>query len=101
MGEAAFLPRSAIDDFVDISGWQNMDFDNSFFFAGGGGGSASAAFRAGGAVRIGANYLGLYFSGDVFSGRGSATDTNRDSSTEAAVQSYSEAVVNDNLIGLV
>jgi hypothetical protein len=98
MGEAAFLPRSAIDDFVDISGWQNMDFDNSFFFAGGGGGSASAAFQAGGAVRIGANYLGLCFSGDVFSGRGSTADTNRGSSTEAAVQPYSEAVVNDNLI---
>jgi hypothetical protein len=98
MGEAGFLTLSAIDDFIDVAGWQNMDFDKSFFFAGGSGGSASAAFRAGGARRIGANYLGVYFSGDVFSGRGSAADTNSDSSTEAANQSYSEAVVNDNLV---
>jgi hypothetical protein len=100
MGETGFLTRSAIDDFVDVAGWQDMDFDKGFFFVGGGGGSASAAFRGGGALRIGGNYLGLYFSGDVFSGRGSAADKDSPSFAEAVNQSYDEVVVNDNFIAL-
>ena len=99
-GEAGFHAHTALDDFVDVTGWRNVDFDRVFFFAGGGGGSESAAFRGGGAGRIGANYLGVYFSGDVFSGRGGAVDKDSPSFEEAVNMSYDELAVNDNLIVL-
>jgi hypothetical protein len=100
LNEAGFLVNTAIDDFVDVIDWQNLTFDNSFLFAGGSGGSLSASFRGGGAGRIGGSYIGLYFSGDVLSGRGSAANENNDAFAEAANRSYGELVVNDNLIVL-
>jgi hypothetical protein len=96
--ESCFLANAAIDNFVDVTGWQNMDFDKTFFFAGGGGGNLSASFRGGAAGRIGASYLGLYFSGDVFSGRGNTADKDNPNFAEAVNQSYNEVVMNDTFI---
>jgi hypothetical protein len=98
--ESAFLAAAAIDNFVDVTGWQNMDFDKTFFFAGGGGGDLSASFRGGGAGRVGAAYLGVYFSGDLFSGRGNAADKDHPTFAEAVNQSYNEVVMNGNFIVL-
>ena len=95
--EAGFLVDTAIDDFVDVTGWQNVAFDKNFFFLGGSGGLESAAFRGGWAGRPGGAYLGVYFSGDVFSGRGSAADMDSPAFQDAVNQAYHEAVVNDNL----
>jgi hypothetical protein len=98
--ESAFLTTAAIDNFVDVTGWQNMDFDKSFFFAGGSGGNLSASFRGGAAGRIGSSYLGFYVSGDLFSGRGNTADKGHPSFAEAVNQSYNEVVMNGNFIVL-
>jgi hypothetical protein len=100
LNESSFLVNAAIDDFVDVIGWQNLAFDRSFFFVGGGGGSLSASFQGGGAGRIGAAYFGLYFSGNLLSGWGSAADASSPSYAEAANRSYGELVLDDNLIAL-
>jgi hypothetical protein len=99
-GEAGFVLDGAIDDFVDVIDYRNAAFDRSFFFAGGGGGLESAAFRGGWAGRPGGNYLGLYFSGDLFYGRGSKADKDDSAYANAAYNSYDEIVANDNLIVL-
>ena len=98
IGGAGFVLDGAIDGFVDVTGYRNLAFDRSFFFAGGGGGLESAAFRGGWAGRFGGNYLGLYFSGDVFYGRGSKT--NADDAADVVNKSYDEVAANDNLIAL-
>jgi hypothetical protein len=98
--EAGFLVDAAIDDFVDVSGWRNVAFDRNFFFLGGSGGSLSASLRGGWAGRPGGRYLGVYFSGTVFSGRGIAADRDSPVFQEAVSQSYDEFAVNDNLIVL-
>ena len=97
-GAAGFVLEEAIDEFVDVIGWRNLSFDRSFFFAGGGGGLDSAAFRGGWAGRPGGNYLGLYFSGDVFYGRGSRNDGSN--AADSLNRSYDEIVANDNIIAL-
>ena len=98
LGEAGFVLDGAVDEFVDVIGYRNLAFDRSFFFAGGGGGLESAAFRGGWAGRPGGNYLGLYFSGDMFYGRGGKA--NADGAADAVNRSYDEAAVNDNLIAI-
>jgi hypothetical protein len=97
-GGAGFVIDDAIDRFVDVIGWRNVAFDRSFFFAGGGGGLESAAFRGGWAGRPGGNYLGLYFSGDVFYGRGNRNDGSN--AADSVNRSYDEIVANDNIIAL-
>ncbi|MDR2534607.1 MAG: hypothetical protein LBD29_01070 [Treponema sp.] len=79
-----------IDNYLGVTDWQEVEFDKMFIFLGGAASASNGEVQGGFATKIGANHLGIYYSGNIASGEG----FNNDGDPE---QSYSKGVWKNNL----
>ncbi|MDR2602806.1 MAG: hypothetical protein LBC53_10235 [Spirochaetaceae bacterium] len=70
-------PRYALDEdnYLNVVNWANVKFDDVYFFLGGKATTIGTGFQGGLAKKLGQNYLGFYFNGELFSGKGTNTGT--------------------------
>ncbi|MDR2518781.1 MAG: hypothetical protein LBD13_05130 [Spirochaetaceae bacterium] len=88
--KASYRFGTDIDNYLGVTDWQGVEFEKLFIFLGGDASAGNGEVQAGFATKIGANHLGLYYSGNFADGEGFNNDSNPEGT-------YSRGIWKNNL----
>jgi hypothetical protein len=73
---SSFRFGTDIDNYLGVTDWQSVEYEKMFIFLGGDAAASNGTIQGGFATKIGANHLGLYYSGTFAGGGGFNDDGN-------------------------
>jgi hypothetical protein len=94
VNDASYRYDTDIGNFMGVTDWSGVEYNNWFFFLGGktgprsGNNGAGVGLQGGLATKIGSNHLGIYFNGNFFEGSGSNNGANDTAMKNISGQHY-------------